>query len=160
MATASAGRSETARTIAAGMRRYGAASARLEQVAADEAGLTLSTCEANFVHLLQLHGPLTAGLLGQLTEGTSSATTTGVIDRLENAGYVERTRSTTDRRKVIVSLRDERFESDDAIREQRLAGVLTEFDDAQLTVIADFLTRLADAESTAATPAGFTPPPS
>ncbi|WP_084727370.1 MarR family winged helix-turn-helix transcriptional regulator [Rhodococcoides yunnanense] len=155
MATASPDRSANAVDIDAAMRRYAAASARIQQISADDAGLTLSTCEANFFNLLQLHGPLSPGLLGQLTDVTSSGTTTGVIDRLEKAGYVERTRSTEDRRKVIVSLNAEHVHPNDGARLERLAGVLGRFDDAQLSVIAEFLGDLADAESAAATPPDF-----
>ncbi|MDV8025333.1 MarR family winged helix-turn-helix transcriptional regulator [Rhodococcus sp. IEGM 1330] len=122
---------------------------------ADELGLTLSTCEANFYNLLLLHGPLSPGLLGQLTDVASSGTTTGVIDRLEKAGYVERARSTEDRRKVIVSLNPDRADPHDVERTGRLWKVLDHFDETQLAVIADFLSKLAKVESQAATPPDF-----
>ncbi|MDL9945622.1 MarR family transcriptional regulator [Gordonia sp. ABSL11-1] len=152
MATTSATQSETVDRIAAAAQRYAAASARIDQIAADTVGLTLSTCEANFINLLRLHGPLTPGRLAELTNLTSSGTTTGVVDRLETAGYAARERCTKDRRKVIVSLDDQRFHAEDAARRQRLSAVLSGYDDAQRATIADFLTRLADVEATVATP--------
>jgi DNA-binding MarR family transcriptional regulator len=48
-------------------------------------------------------GPLTAGRIAQLT-GLSTGAVTGVIDRLERAGFVRRVRDTADRRKVLVEI--------------------------------------------------------
>jgi DNA-binding MarR family transcriptional regulator len=48
-------------------------------------------------------GPLTAGRIAQLT-GLSTGAVTGVIDRLERAGFVRRVRDTEDRRKVLVEI--------------------------------------------------------
>ncbi|NKQ55179.1 MarR family transcriptional regulator [Amycolatopsis sp. K13G38] len=48
-------------------------------------------------------GPLTAGRIAQLT-GLSTGAVTGVIDRLERAGFVRRVRDEQDRRKVLVEL--------------------------------------------------------
>ncbi|MEU6076884.1 MarR family transcriptional regulator [Micromonospora sp. NPDC047074] len=152
MATVPAAQSETIDQIGAAAQRYAAASARIDQIAADDVGLTLSTCEANFINLLRLRGPLTPGLLAELTKLTSSGTTTGVVDRLEAAGCVTRERCTKDRRKVIVSLNEERFRDQDAARAQRLSALLSGYDDAQLVTIAGFLTRLADTEAAVAIP--------
>ncbi len=46
-------------------------------------------------------GKLTAGDLGRAT-GLTTGAITGIIDRLENAGLVERERDASDRRKVFV----------------------------------------------------------
>jgi DNA-binding MarR family transcriptional regulator len=48
-------------------------------------------------------GPLTAGRIARLT-GLSTGAVTGVIDRLERAGYVRRVRDAQDRRKVLVEI--------------------------------------------------------
>ena len=48
-------------------------------------------------------GPLTAGRIAQLT-GLSTGAVTGVIDRLERAGFVRRVRDEVDRRKVLVEI--------------------------------------------------------
>jgi DNA-binding MarR family transcriptional regulator len=50
---------------------------------------------------LLLTGPSTAGKLAELT-GLTTGAVTAMIDRLEKAGYVKRTRDKHDRRKVIV----------------------------------------------------------
>lgn len=72
-----------------------------------------------------------------------------MIDRLEHAGYITRERSAEDRRKVTVTLNNDRLDSEDAPRLQRLKTLLADYDRAQLDTIADFLTRLADIETNA-----------
>jgi DNA-binding MarR family transcriptional regulator len=57
--------------------------------------------------------PMTAGRIAELS-GLSTGAVTGVIDRLERAGYVRRVRDPHDRRKVLVEVtvgakEDERF---------------------------------------------------
>jgi DNA-binding MarR family transcriptional regulator len=51
----------------------------------------------------QAEGALTAGRIAQLT-GLSTGAVTGVIDRLEKAGFVRRVRDAKDRRKVLVEI--------------------------------------------------------
>ncbi len=135
------------RIIDAATRRYAAAAAQYDHAVGAKAGLTLSTCEARFVGLLYLHGPLSPSRLGRLAGLTSSGTITGIIDRLESAGYVQRTRCVEDRRKVSVSLNLDWLDKENAPRAQRLAGLIADYDEERLAVIADFLTRLADAEA-------------
>ena len=70
------------------------------QVVAQRIGLGGS--DSQFVSLLNVHGPLTAGRLAELS-GLTTGTVTGVIDRLERAGYVRRHRDESDRRRVLVA---------------------------------------------------------
>jgi len=56
--------------------------------------------------ILGTRGPMTAGQLAQAVRLTTGAVT-GVLDRLEAAGLVRRTRDADDRRKVIVELTEE-----------------------------------------------------
>lgn len=63
----------------------------------------LGASDAQFVGLLSRHGPLTPGRLATAS-GLTTGTVTGVIDRLERAGFVRRERDTGDRRKVLVVL--------------------------------------------------------
>lgn len=130
--------------------RHAAASARFDHEVGAQAGLTLSTMEANFVNLPRPHGSLSPGQLGRLAGVGSSGTITGVIDRLERVGYVTRCRCREDRRRVTVELTTERLEQEDAPRLKRLRALLADHDEAQLTTIAEFLTRLADIETEAA----------
>ena len=107
----------------------------------------LGASDAQFMHLLQLHGPLTPGRLAELS-GLTTGTVTGVLDRLEAAGFVRRERDQGDRRKVIVKLNEERVWSAMAPlyagQAESLAAVVGSYDAEQLEVIAGFLRRLVD----------------
>lgn len=59
------------------------------------------------IDLLDWTGPLTAGQIGTHL-GLSSGAVTGLIDRLEAAGWVHRERDPRDRRRVFVHLGTER----------------------------------------------------
>ena len=63
--------------------------------------LGLGGSDAQFVGLLQAHGPLAPGRLAELS-GLTTGTVTGVLDRLERGGFVRRERADTARRKVLV----------------------------------------------------------
>ena len=108
--------------------------------------LGLGPTDSQFMTLLDVHGPLTPGRLAELS-GLTSGTVTGVIDRLEKAGFVTRDRDPGDRRKVIV-------QRDDAAVEERLApeyevhgkhvlDMLARRSPDELSVIATFLRELA-----------------
>lgn len=105
----------------------------------------LGASDAQFMHLLQLHGPLTPGRLAELS-GLTTGTVTGVLDRLEATGFVRRERDESDRRKVIAKLNEERLWSAMAPlyagQAESLAAVAGAYDAEQLEVIADFLDRL------------------
>jgi len=127
-------------------RRQLSAGIMFNQQVFEHLGLGLSASDGQFMTLLQFQGPLTPGELARLT-GLSTGTVTGVIDRLEKAGYVERTRHGSDRRKVIVSLNDARIaqELQPLYQPQieRLDSVVASYRPDQLEVIADFLERVA-----------------
>jgi DNA-binding MarR family transcriptional regulator len=91
------------------------------------------------------HGPVSAGQLAQIT-GLTTGAVTGMIDRLEKAGYVERVRDAQDRRKVLVR------SSLTAPRERRccelfdslgagVGKVAATYSDRELSVILDFMRR-------------------
>lgn len=98
------------------------------------------------LELLDRAGPMTAGELSDAA-GLSPAAVTKVVDRLTAAGYVERTRTAQDRRRVIIAT---------TAAEQRLAGevfgplvrdgmaLLGELDDDTLQTLHGLLTRAAD----------------
>ena len=65
--------------------------------------LGLSAAERKCVDVLRRLGPVTAGKIGEHT-GLTTGAVTGLIDRLEKAGYVRRERDPRDRRKVVVEL--------------------------------------------------------
>lgn len=69
------------------------------QVVADH--LRLSPKDLECLDILCLRGPVTAGELAQAT-GLTTGAITGLIDRLEAAGFARRERAAQDRRKVLV----------------------------------------------------------
>ncbi|MCD1261719.1 MarR family transcriptional regulator [Paenibacillus athensensis] len=69
------------------------------QLIADYLGLNITDHKC-LNYLIDL-GPLTAGRLAELTHLTTGAIT-GVIDRLEKAGFVRRVKDPNDRRRVII----------------------------------------------------------
>jgi DNA-binding MarR family transcriptional regulator len=66
------------------------------------ARLGLGPSDSQFMSLLNIHGPLAPGRFAELS-GLTTGTVTGVLDRLEKAGYVRRERDPDDRRKVLVT---------------------------------------------------------
>jgi DNA-binding MarR family transcriptional regulator len=108
--------------------------------------LGLGASDAQFMTLLEVHGPLTPGQLAELT-GLRTGTVTGVLDRLEGAGFIRRDRDPNDRRKVIVSRQEEeitrRVSPHYAPLAEGLVALLGEYDDEQLALIASFLARVS-----------------
>jgi DNA-binding MarR family transcriptional regulator len=107
--------------------------------------LGIGGTDVRFLTLLGLHGPLTPGRLATLT-GLTTGSVTGVIDRLERAGFVGRERDGVDRRKVRVVPLPEATARLTAERHDRidvLDAALSRRDLAELQVIASFLSEIA-----------------
>jgi DNA-binding HxlR family transcriptional regulator len=83
------------------MRRNGSIMQLLGQVAAERIGINAT--DLNCLNIVALTGPVTAGGLARET-GLTTASITGVLDRLEEGGFVRRERDPKDRRRVIVTL--------------------------------------------------------
>ncbi|HET9969370.1 MAG TPA: MarR family transcriptional regulator [Streptosporangiaceae bacterium] len=83
------------------MRRTGSILQLLGQLAAERIGVNAT--DLNCLNLVALAGPLTAGELARQT-GLTTASITGVLDRLEEGGFVRRERDLQDRRRVNVTL--------------------------------------------------------
>jgi DNA-binding MarR family transcriptional regulator len=83
------------------MRRAGSIMQLLGQVSADRIGINAT--DLNCLNIVALTGHMTAGELARQT-GLSTASITGVLDRLEEDGFVRRVRDPHDRRRVIVEL--------------------------------------------------------
>jgi DNA-binding MarR family transcriptional regulator len=69
--------------------------------AADRVGINAT--DLNCLNILSFSGSLTAGELAKAT-GLTTASITGVVDRLETAGFVHRERDQADRRRVVVTI--------------------------------------------------------
>ena len=83
------------------LRRNGSIMQLLGQVSAERIGINVT--DLNCLNIVALTGPMTAGELARQT-GLTTASITGVLDRLEEGGFVRRERDPKDRRRVIVNL--------------------------------------------------------
>ena len=88
------------------MRRSSAAGVLHGQAIARKVGVNSSDLEC--LDLILLNGPSTAGEIARRT-GLTSGAVTGLIDRLERLGLVERAADPDDRRKVLVRVREDKI---------------------------------------------------
>jgi DNA-binding MarR family transcriptional regulator len=106
------------------------------------ARMGLSATDEKCIDLaMRAEGPITAGRLAELS-GLSTGAVTGVIDRLERAGFVRRVRDPHDRRKVLVEVTVGDVEKFGQLFEearQSLIEVLGHFGDDELQVIERYL---------------------
>jgi DNA-binding MarR family transcriptional regulator len=139
--------SNRAATVAAldrELRETSAQSVLFSQAVAERVGMPATDLES--LDLLARNGPLTAGRLAELT-GLSTGAITGLVDRLERRGYARREPHPSDRRSVIVRPLLERAERDlgpaYAAIHQAMADLFSRYNDEELAVILEFLTRAA-----------------
>ncbi|MEV0680951.1 MarR family transcriptional regulator [Actinosynnema sp. NPDC050436] len=85
---------------------------------------------------LRADEPITAGRIAELS-GLSTGAVTGVIDRLEKAGYVRRVRDPHDRRKVLVevTVAEDRFSHLFVGAQETLRDVLSRFTPEEWAVL-------------------------
>ena len=83
------------------VRRASAQGVIFGQTVADCAGI--SNSDMDCLDFLILEGRMTAGRLAEIT-GLTTGAITGVVDRLEKAGFVRRERDDNDRRKVFIAV--------------------------------------------------------
>jgi DNA-binding MarR family transcriptional regulator len=114
------------------------------QALADELGLYIT--DHKCMDIIRRYGAMPAGRLGELT-GLTTGAITGMIDRLEKAGYVRRTNDPKDRRKTIVEpVRNKKLERKiDMIFtpiHERMHKSLSSYSDNELTFLLDGMTEL------------------
>jgi DNA-binding MarR family transcriptional regulator len=150
-------RPERIRPLARALIRASDADRRLRLAAAERLGVGPSDFDA--IVLLDATGPLPAGKIAEALVLTTGAVT-GLIDRLERAAWVQRTRHDADRRQVLIELAPDRRAAVDAHwhdRERLLLDAAGDADDATLAACAHLLDaaadRLATADRAAAPPA-------
>src|SRR5947199_2981163 len=95
------GRAELELAFATAMRRTGSLMQLMGTAAADKIGINAT--DLNCLNILSFSGHMTAGELARAT-GLTTASITGVVDRLEEAGFVTRERDPRDRRRVVVQI--------------------------------------------------------
>ena len=88
------------------MRKASSQGAMFAKIVADRAGI--SSADMDCIDFVNVEGRMTAGRLAELT-GLTTGAITGVIDRLEKAGFVRRERDESDRRKVFITPVPERM---------------------------------------------------
>ena len=135
-------RREVVRDIAGhDMRRLSTAAVLFHHALAERLGL--GPTDLKCYDLLRERGTLTGTDLAVLT-GLTTGGVTGVVARLERAGFVRRAADPRDGRKQILSPVDNRTHEVHAVfrgLHDELAAVLDEYDARQLWTIADFLSR-------------------
>lgn len=103
--------------------------------------LGLSAVDHRALSLIEREAPLTAGQLAQLT-GLTPGAVTGLVDRLERAGYVRREPDPTDRRRVrIVPAADRYPDYGDVFIElaKEMRAFMAKYDERELAAIADYV---------------------
>jgi DNA-binding transcriptional ArsR family regulator len=132
-------RKQLAAAFGEGFRKTNSLMQLMGQAAADRIGLNAT--DLNCLNILSFSGEMTAGELARET-GLTTASITGVADRLEEAGYVRRERDPRDRRRVVI-----RLVLDSALRDvapvflQLILGwqaVVARYTDDELRLIVEF----------------------
>jgi DNA-binding MarR family transcriptional regulator len=134
-------RAELIQSILTAGRDSSTATIMLHQAVADRLGL--HPTDHKCADFLCRGGPLTAGDLAERS-GLTTGAVTGVIDRLEAAGYVRREPDPADRRRVVVRPVPHRARRIGRLFEP-LAAAMAElcdrYTDGELATILDFMTR-------------------
>ena len=119
-------------------RRHSTAVVLFHHAVAERLGL--GPTDHKCLDLLRERGPMAGSDLGAIT-GLTSGAITGVVARLEQAGYLRRTPDPHDGRKQILHIALKRVHIHDVIDPLRkdVAALLENFDAHQLTAIAEFL---------------------
>lgn len=135
---------ERIQSVARAIARVADADRRLRLAAAERLGIGATDFDA--LVLLDTAGPLAAGRIAEAMAITTGAVT-GLIDRLERAGWVQRMRHETDRRQVLIELAPARREPLDAHwkdRDRFVAEAIGELDDAGLAGAARLIDAIAE----------------
>ena len=113
------------------------------QSVADVLGLHIT--DHKCLDLIRQYGAMPAGRVAELT-GLTTGAVTGIIDRLEKAGYVRRANDPKDRRRTIVEpIRNKKWERKiEAIFipfHERMHKLLSSYSDGELAFLLDVLTK-------------------
>jgi DNA-binding MarR family transcriptional regulator len=113
------------------------------QGVADVLGLHIT--DHKCLDLIHRYGAMPAGRLAELT-GLTTGAVTGIIDRLEEAGFVRRANDPRDRRRTIVEpVRNKKLERKIEVifmpLHERMRRLLSSYSDSQLAFLLDVLTK-------------------
>jgi DNA-binding MarR family transcriptional regulator len=137
-------REELIEGIADRFREMSTETIMLHQAVADRLGLHIT--DHKCLDFIYRHGAMTAGRLAELS-GLTTGAVTGIIDRLEAAGYVQRADDPKDRRKTIVQpTRNKRLEKKIEViflpLRARMHKLLSTYSDEQFTFLLDATSEL------------------
>lgn len=136
-------RAEILTALVRELRQFQGLGASFFRAAAARIGMTVTDLEV--MDILESGGPMTAGQLADLS-GLTTGAITGMLNRLEEAGLVQRERDPSDGRRVIVRLassKEERHEVGpmfDALG-KAWEELASQYDEEQLGYLLDFLKR-------------------
>lgn len=119
-------------------RQAGAMGTLFSQTVAEHVGLNATDMES--LDFLTMYGPMTAGRLAEIT-GLTTGAITGVVDRLEAAGYVRRERDPRDRRRVMLQPQIHRYSDFEPYYDplyQRMNELLERYSDAELAFLREY----------------------
>ena len=142
-------RQELAATLNRAMRDASAKGVLYSQTVAEQLGVNSTDLEC--LDFIALRGPLTAGELAEAA-GLTTGAITGVVDRLEEAGFARRKRDSNDRRKVLVALQpavERRIMPLFRPMERAAASALSVYGDRELALLLDFFERSSAAATKA-----------
>jgi DNA-binding MarR family transcriptional regulator len=118
--------------------------------------LGISTAQLHIMYTLQRNDVMTMSRLADVLD-VSVSNATGLIDRMEERGFVERTRVPEDRRVVLVRVTEagtRMLQENDALSDELMRDVLGRLDPAELPVIARAVSEVRAAlEATTTQPA-------
>lgn len=125
------------------IRQLSTATVILATVIAQKVGMNASDLQC--AEFLVRMGPLTAGQLAELS-GLTTGAITGVIDRLEKAGWVKRENDPNDRRRVIIRPIPQDSPATAGLYTpytEVMSELLANYDDNELNFIVDFVKRFS-----------------
>jgi DNA-binding MarR family transcriptional regulator len=139
-------REETIQAISEKFREMSTETIMFHQAVADELGLHIT--DHKCLDLVHRFGAMPAGRLAELT-GLTTGAVTGIIDRLEEAGYVRRANDPKDRRRTIVEpTRNKKLERKiEAIfmpLHERMHKLLSSYSDSELAFLLDATTEFIE----------------
>jgi DNA-binding MarR family transcriptional regulator len=114
--------------------------------------LGISMTQLHVMHLLERHGELPMSRLAEMLDVSMSAAT-GLVDRVEERGFVERIRVPEDRRVVLARITDtgrQMLDDVEIVRTELMEQVLDELDERQLAGVASAVGSIRSALATAA----------
>ncbi len=124
------------------MLRMSAHTALLGEMVAERLGI--NGTDIKCLCLIDREGIMTAGELADLT-GLTTGAVTGLLDRLERAGFLQRTRDAQDRRRVLVHVVPDSIEQriDPLFAEvrARFTALWSRYSPQELLVLQDFFKR-------------------